>query len=62
MSSQVARLKAQIDAKQLKHTPVHHEQKVRTQAEKERIQVETAKKMAARFNLTYRALALSAAK
>ena len=61
MSSQVARLKAQIDAKQ-KFGPAHHEDKTRTQAERERIQIETAKKMAARFNLTYRALALSSAK
>jgi hypothetical protein len=61
MSSHVARLKAQIDAK-TKFGPEHHHHKTRTQAEKERIQVETAKKMASRFNLTYRALALSAAK
>lgn len=61
MSSQVARLKAEIDARK-KVQPGHHEQRVRTQAERERIQVETAKKMAARFNLTYRALALAAAK
>jgi hypothetical protein len=60
MSSQVARLKAQIDSK--KFGPAHHEQKSRTQADRERIQIDTAKKMAARFNLTYRALALSAAK
>jgi len=60
MSSQVARLKAQIDNK--KFGPAHHEQKARSQADRERIQIETAKKMAARFNLTYRALALSAAK
>jgi len=61
MSSQVARLKAQLDAK-TKFGPEHHNVKTRSQAERERIQIETAKKMASRFNLTYRALALSAAK
>jgi len=62
MSSQVAKLKAQIETKKLANTPAHHEHRLRSQAEKERIQVETAKKMASRFNLSYRALALSAAK
>lgn len=76
-SSQIARLKANLEAK----TKAQHDAAVaaanaetgkdllqghfhitRTQAERERIQIETAKKMASRFNLTYRALALSAAK
>lgn len=35
---------------------------MRSQAEKERIQIQTAKKMAARFNLTYRSLELTQAK
>jgi len=61
MTSHVARLKAQIDAKKVNPLDQHH-QKVRSQAERERIQVETAKKMASRFNLTFRALALQAAK
>jgi hypothetical protein len=65
-SSTVARLKSQLDSKtktqELKGTPAHHEVRVRTQADKERKQAEVAKKMAARFNLTYRALELSAAR
>ena len=39
-----------------------HHVRVRSQAERERKQAEVARKMAARFNLTYRALALSPAK
>jgi hypothetical protein len=74
MSSQVARLKAQLDAKQKAAESINsnknagpdlltgHFTKNRTRAEKEKIQIETAKKMASRFNLTYRALALSQAK
>ncbi|KAH9254135.1 hypothetical protein BASA81_008010 [Batrachochytrium salamandrivorans] len=76
-SSQISRLKAQLEAKtkavaqgdgagggggennDLIH---HHFQKARTQQERERIQIETARKLAARYNLTHRALAMSSAK
>lgn len=67
MSSQVQRLKAQLEAKKQGSSNVQtllqgHHDKARSQKERERVQIETAKKMASRFNLTYRALALSSAK
>jgi len=65
-SSTVARLKSQlqekVNAQELRGTPAHHEVRVRTQAERERKQIEIAKKMAAKFNLTYRSLELSSAR
>jgi uncharacterized small protein (DUF1192 family) len=65
MSSQIARLKAQLEAKNsASHGDalIGHHTSQRTLAEKERIQIETAKKMAARINLTHRALALSSSR
>lgn len=70
LSSQVQQLKAKLEEKNRansaslpQHSVLHgHHTKARSQKERERIQIETAKKMASRFNLTYRALALSTAK
>lgn len=72
-SSQISRLKAQLEAKTKAAAATgegvesndlihHHFQKTRTLQERERIQIETARKLAARYNLTHRALAMSSAK
>ena len=65
-SGTVARLKSQLQdkaaAQELRGTPAHFDQRTRSQAEKAKVQAETARKMAARFNLTYRSLELSTAR